>query len=492
MTTPDQEARSDTWLEQTLSSGSLPLASGKRLTDLRPLRILPGRRVVCAGRLQGRPVLAKIFLGDKSAREAGRERNGIEALLTAGIPTPDFLGTFAPAKGAGLILLFEYLPEARTLQEEWSARDESDRNRLLERLLALLGRMHEEGFYSRDPHLDNFLITGQERLWAIDGGGYRQRRGPLSRRESVNNLGLLFSQFPPRVWCGRESVLEAYCRERKGLRPSSIRNRLHARERAWRHWRAVKLGKKVFRSCSEFRAIRHGGLEILHRRDLPPGELEQWLANGGLEPGEKGQMLKAGNSQTVWATRLAERSVVVKRYNDKGIWQRIRHALGAARPHRAWRNAHWLRVYGIPTPRPLACLRAVEGPMRGLSWIVTERATGFPAHHLPARQATPTRMEALADVVHAFGRNGLVHGDMKASNFIIGDQGVQVIDLDSLSRPRLPWLRRRGIRADRERFLRNWQDPALRARFEQLLEEAESRYRGNRSRRTERSKRTGS
>ncbi len=102
------------------------------------------------------------------------------------------------------------------------------------------------------------------------------------------------------------------------------------------------------------------------------------------------------------------------------------------------------------------------------SWLITAQARGQPAQRVIEEGSDESRLLPLVEVVRAFADLGLVHGDMKASNFIVGEHGVEVIDLDSLRWPRWQWLRARGVKGDQERFLRNW-TPALARRFRRLL-----------------------
>ena len=75
-------------------------------------------------------------------------------------------------------------------------------------------------------------------------------------------------------------------------------------------------------------------------------------------------------------------------------------------------------------------------------------------------------MRRLAGLVSAFGENELVHGDMKATNFMLSARAVQVIDLDSMRQD----AGSVEIAEDRRRFLTNWQDrPDMQQAFAELL-----------------------
>lgn len=451
---------------------AVPLAGtgvGQCVQCSRVLRRLPGRRLVCAGRLAGRPVLVKIFRGERAGRDLRREVAGARALAQAGIDTPRLLEE-TRVRGRGWpLLLFEYLESATSLADVWEAAEEPERIRLLKQLLVMVAEQHEAGLQQRDMHLDNFLLDSEGRLQAIDAGGYRIGSRPLGLRASANNLGLLFAQLPRALLEGQVRLLEDYARARGRWSGGMLLPRVrHAADR-WRSWRARNLGRKAFRNCTEFLVRRSGSLHLWHRRELEPGTLDQWIAQGGLEPPGDCGLLKAGNSQTVWATRLAGEEVVVKRYNQLGWWQILRRSVGGSRAARAWRNAHWLRALHIDTPRPLAMIEERRGPLCLRAWLVTGRASGAPAHEALAGPGGGPRLEAVVGVVRALAGHGLVHGDLKASNFIVAGERVQLIDLDSLSWPRLAWWRKRGSARDLRRFLRNWPEGPLRSEVRKRL-----------------------
>jgi Ser/Thr protein kinase RdoA (MazF antagonist) len=108
------------------------------------------------------------------------------------------------------------------------------------------------------------------------------------------------------------------------------------------------------------------------------------------------------------------------------------------------------------------------GPLRRRAWLITEVARGRGANRYIPDCPEDGNLQRLAATVTAFGENGLVHGDMKATNFIMSKDSVQVIDLDSMRRPFTAPARRARIFRDRQRFLRNWKGE-LRQRFQRLL-----------------------
>ena len=81
------------------------LADGREVVLRQLLRILPGKRIVAEGDWGGRPVLAKFFVAEGSARHWAQEQAGITALRQANLPTPDLLLAEALPGGGHVLLL---------------------------------------------------------------------------------------------------------------------------------------------------------------------------------------------------------------------------------------------------------------------------------------------------------------------------------------------------------------------------------------------------
>jgi tRNA A-37 threonylcarbamoyl transferase component Bud32 len=177
---------------------------------------------------------------------------------------------------------------------------------------------------------------------------------------------------------------------------------------------------------------------------------------------EGAEMLKDGNSATVVRTRIGERVCVVKRYNVKGFWHGLRRILKPrARFRLAWCNGHRLHFLGIPTARPLALLERRFGPLRGVAYLVMEDV----GQEDLSDQASSDGLsdQQVAGVICLFcalKAAGLTHGDTKASNFLVFQGKVALVDLDAMHEGVA------GQARDIERFLANWMDkPELRERF---------------------------
>jgi len=187
------------------------------------------------------------------------------------------------------------------------------------------------------------------------------------------------------------------------------------------------------------------------------------------------RFLKQGNTCTLWTTRVDGRELVVKRYNIKSMAHRFGRAFRNTRAAVSWRNAHRLWMYGILTARPVALLEERFGPLRGRAWYISEFMTGDDASSLCGQTSldqagVEAAAQQVTDVLAQLALSALSHGDMKATNFILSEQGAVVIDLDAMQRHGSPESFHRAQRRDLARFMRNWEDcPGTRAMFTEMM-----------------------
>jgi len=439
------------------------LGGAREVNVLRLLRVLPAKRVVGEGELDGRRVLVKLFVDPHSARHWQRERRGIDAMLAAGIPTPPAIDARV-LPGGGHVLLTAFLEGAATVLDAWrplAARPPGDPGALevLAPAYRLLGQLHAAGLSHDDLHLGNFLRHG-ETLHLIDGDAVRADGAcPLAERRAARDLAMLIAQLP-RTWDDHLApLLDAYRAGGGRLPVQAVLDEALAAERAWRLRDYLS---KTGRDCSLFRVERR----FNHYLAVVRSEAEA-LAPLLADPDRsmaQGVLLKRGNTCTVARIELAGRLLVVKRYNLKNA----RHALSRLwRPSRgwhSWREGHRLRLFGVATPAPLALIEERWGPLRGRAWLVTEYCPGDNLlSHLAADVAPPpAEAEALRTLFATLHRARISHGDLKATNLLWDAGALELIDLDAMRTHRSAAAHARAWRRDRIRLLRNWpQDCAL-------------------------------
>lgn len=427
------------------------------------LRVLPGQRYVALAQWQGRPVLAKLLVGNKAARHFQRELDGARQLAEQGLSTPQLLAD-GLCEGEGGWLLFEYLQGAESLWEAWRAVEHQpllsvDQQAVLASALASIAQMHSQGLWQADLHLDN-LLQHDGQLYVIDGGGVQVEIAgqPLSRKRVLENLGVFFAQLPVELTPFIEELLVHYLLV-NGEHALPLEALLGEVAKV-RKWRLRDYLRKAARDCTLFAArIGAFGLRVVRRADQ--AMLQPLLENIDLLT-EQGHIYKTGGAATVAQVQLQGRSLVVKRYNVKSLGHWLKRFWRPSRAWHSWIAGNRLQLLGIATPQPLAVLERRWCWLRGRAYLITEYCGGqdiiarFQAFH----DGSPPESDLLAldRLFAALLRERISHGDFKGHNLFWDDRQAcwSLIDLDAMQQHCSARSFARAYARDRARFLRNW------------------------------------
>ena len=437
----------------------------------RIFRLLPGKRVVALAEFEGKDVLVKIFLGRMAKRHKERELVGVRHIADADVRTPALLWQGRTECGHGEILAFEYLPDATSLFDRWrNALGDGERVDILTRAMILIARLHKKGVVQEDIHLANFLLSNG-RLFTIDGGGISKlTQGALPVGLSLHNLGWFFAQFYPRFDELANVVLPAYEAVRDWDADERRLESLRAEVLKNRESRKKDYLDKVFRDCTRFACEKSfNRYQVCERsalnEDLLPilNDPDTYMA--------RGEMLKNGNSSTVCLVRTGNRSLVIKRYNVKGPWHAIRRAFRKSRAWTAWSNAYRMEFLGIRSLKPIAMIENRTGAIRGTAYLITEYIEGIDSLACLRNMKKPNgELEALAGILKDLSESKISHGDLKATNFLMAEDGPVIIDLDAMREHKSQASFHRAFSKDLERFMLNWKDqPEVASQFEGLL-----------------------
>ena len=492
-------------------------------------RLLPGRRLAARGRHRGRDVFVKLFFGRGARRAWERDRQGAGLLRSCGVDTPELLLETATAQPGGFALLFEFLEQARPIGTGASA-EVGDHAALAVECLA---RLHEQGAVHHDANLDNFMVRGG-RLVVVDGAAVRQTpglpwrhrqprqgdvhpvrqtHGALGETASLKALAAFLAEYPPAEDHRVPGLLSRYAAARGWADDAGRRARLDAELAGVRRARVRRYLAKTERDCTEFLVERGWRRSVLAKRSRWTAALADFAQDpqaclDGAEHTENGrtpatvaaaerietvrpatvadekraepgrtaaiagvECIKNGRSATVFRLRLGGEPMVVKRYNVKSAPHRVRRWF-RHRSRIAWRNGHRLAFLGIPGAEPVALVERRWGPLRAESWLVMPDCGSRDVQaEVRARGWSETLLTGLVRIFLDLAAVGLHHGDAKASNFLVQEDRVCLIDLDGMRE-------RSGSARDVARFLRNFDGQALaevRSRFaaEGLFERAE-------------------
>jgi len=420
--------------DMTLGKGSV------RAICTAVLRAQPGRRLVLRAVVDSREVILKAFFGPRGDRDCTREHRGVKALCESGVATPELLGI--GRGGAAHILAFELLEDAR----EPSVGD-------VGKLLATLARMHHGGIRQRDLHPGNFLVSGR-RLFAIDGSGVAVSK-TVGGAHRLADVVRLLAHYPSDT-LGSLAPLTAAYEDAAGVAlPKRPSGDLYDRVAAARRHRLAKFMAKASRECTAF-SVRE---EPRRRVVVERGDDDPRLVDIVADPDRavsSGEPLKRGN--TAVAVRCGD--LVVKRYNVKDPWHRHRQRWRSTRALNAWCAGHVLRFSGLATPRPRALIE-MRSPQVGeaVAFLVVDHVEGERLDvAVDGAGVDPDLNSALARLFGAWRELRFEHGDTKASNFVVKDGQIYVLDLDAAAFHRSGWRFARAHRRDRLRFLANWPD----------------------------------
>ena len=432
------------------------------------LRVLPGQRYVGAGIWRGRPVLAKLLVGQKAARHFQRESAGVRLLAEQALTTPLLLAD-GLQEGEGGWLLFELLEQAESLAHAWSAVEglpvlADEQQGVLADALDAVARMHAKGLWQEDLHLDN-LLRHAGQLYLIDGAGVRAQQAgqPLSRPLVLQNLGVFFAQLPKTLEPFTEELLVHYllANGEHALPMEALQKQIDK----VRAWRLNDYLSKVGRDCSLFSVQNTAfGLRATRREEeaamLPVLEQADVLL-------DRGHLYKTGGAASVGRVEVSGRPLVIKRYNIKNAAHWFKRFWRPSRAWHSWLCGNRLAFLGMATPKPLALLEHRFLGMRGRAYLVTEYLSGpdIIEHFAPfIESAAVPELELLAlDQLFAdLTRERISHGDLKGHNLFWDSNRWSMIDLDAMCQHSSDSRFVPAYARDRARFLRNWpQDSAL-------------------------------
>ncbi|QFU14104.1 3-deoxy-D-manno-octulosonic-acid kinase [Stutzerimonas frequens] len=425
------------------------------------LRILPGQRYVGRARWNGRQVLAKLMVGAKAQRHYRHELAGAKLLAGQHLPTPALVGQ-GWQEGEGGWLLFDWLDSADSLWESWRSVEAepvlTDGQRgVLGEALGLIARMHVQGLWQADLHLDN-LLRADGQLYVVDGGGVKAETPgePLSRERVLENLGVFFAQLPAEIEPFIEELLVHYllANSEHALPLEALLKEVHKT----RAWRLNDYLKKTVRDCSLFSArIGAFGAQVVRREEQAALQSVIDDPNAYIV---RGKLLKGGGSATVASIDLDCRALLIKRYNIKNPLHWLKRFWRPSRAWHSWVEGNRLGFLGIATPRLLAVIERRWLWLRGPAWLVTEVLDGpdIIAHWQRYLDATPPEDElrALDRLFASLIRERISHGDLKGHNLFWEGGRWSLIDLDAVRQHSSDAAFARAYARDRARFLRNW------------------------------------
>lgn len=428
----------------------------------RAVRTLPGRRLVCAGSWHARNVYIKLFFDAHTAkRDWEREKRGIQYLYMSGILTPALLYSgYLPDRNSYILVLASVEP-ATTLKQAWEqAKTRDEKLSLLRSMAQIFASHHNAGLIHHDPHLNNFLLSS-DGIHTLDGAEVESTGRPVTIRRGLSNIAAFFATLHLGPGEPGRSFFDAYTANmERGTTPLDYPRFLkQVRKTQGKQTRKYLYGK-IFRDCTDYSRTRtFRRLTMLSRSHDSPNMQAVLASPEAFLHGHDRQLLKEGNTSTVVMTEIDNTGYVIKHYRIKGPLHGLRKAFARTRAEKSWINAHRMQITGIMTATPVAIIVNTTGPLRHDAFYITEHLNGELLKDYLAT-AGPADMDGiacrLAGLLQSLATRRITHGDMKASNIIVTNDSLALMDLDSMKQHRSGILFRMQFRKDLERFRRNW------------------------------------
>jgi len=159
---------------------------------------------------------------------------------------------------------------------------------------------------------------------------------------------------------------------------------------------------------------------------------------------DEGRLYKSDQTSTVASVDVDGTGWVVKRYNHKGMTSTLKLLARPSRAQRAFFNALILDKLDVRTPQPLMYVVSYRRGLPYCNYIVTKRSSGDTICNLSktnrvTREDWPAVVARTDNILHKLHLHGITHGDIKPTNILLGDQGIELIDLDSM---RIHWSKK--------------------------------------------------
>ncbi len=189
----------------------------------------------------------------------------------------------------------------------------------------------------------------------------------------------------------------------------------------------------------QFKSIKQGTLVGMVRTDLmEPAVIRELMAPDDLL---KRSDLLFKNSIRTTAGRIfiANRPFFLKRYNNRGLIHTAKSLFRPSRPERVFHITKHMHQNHITTPAPAAILQRRMFGFLTISYLVTDYIHGRRLKYvMDERKSERTWIrniiKEMASLTAAIHGCGVVHGDMKANNFVVEEPfdlcRIWVVDLD--------------------------------------------------------------
>ncbi|MCK4999078.1 MAG: hypothetical protein KAS23_06075 [Anaerohalosphaera sp.] len=152
---------------------------------------------------------------------------------------------------------------------------------------------------------------------------------------------------------------------------------------------------------------------------------------------DAGNIIKSDKTSTVSKVRFNDTDIVIKRYNNKGFFYSLRNSLRSSRAKKSWHKSLVLLSLDIHTPVPLGYVVEKKNALYNRSYFIMEYCEIEIVHDFFVRYTSADEqwyeiINLLKDFMAKLALHRITHGDLKPSNVYVTEDGVGILDLDSM------------------------------------------------------------
>lgn len=445
----------------------LPLMGNQFFVAERVVRILPGKRMVAFGLWEGKHVVAKLFFDSRRAkRHAEKDAAGVKLLIDNKVPTPSILYQGSSEDKRIQVILYDRILDSENLEAIWLNRPNLETVwPVMQAVMLELATQHVLGLMQHDAHLKNFLVT-EKHIYTLDGDQVTQQSHMLNKKASMQNLALFLAQLGVGLEAYQQKLFLYYAKLRGWLLRPEDTTLLLQEIKKWNEQRWERFEKKIFRNCTDFVPVKKWQAHGMYNRQYAGPEFATFLQHPDkvVDQVHPANVLKRGRSATVVKVVLDQHTLVIKRYNLKNIFHRLRRCLRPTRAILSWRIAQKMELFGVRTAKPVAFIENNCLGVRGKSYYVTEYVPGsdikeyFNQYH-QEQELTQNMVERVTCLLKSLLKLDITHGDLKSTNILVNEKAQpMLIDLDGTNEHVSPSSLRKAWQKEMKRFLLNFRD----------------------------------
>lgn len=339
------------------------------------LRVVPDKRLVLAGQWQTIPAVAKLFLQTDAIDKVQREKKGLIALENAQIKTPKILHIEWTEERDAYVILFEYLENAVTFSQLWSNTKPEQKYDLLKSLIEITAKLHRNGLYQEDCHLENYLYENNE-ITVLDGATVVKKSKSLTVKSSLDNLAVLMAQFNQPFDDYLPKIYDHYIQCRDWPKTTNQYQWFLIRINKWRKYRENIYLKKTLRTCTAFIADETWEYLCVWDRNYDSPQVRLLLQTPNILFYRRPEEIFSEENYDATASTVHESNLVVRRY-ELNFWQKIKYIFFTTPARKDWLNLQRQQFIGMPTIKPIALIEYRWGIIPKVGYLIIESGESY-------------------------------------------------------------------------------------------------------------------